>query len=129
MYKIIISELNSDPNKFHTNWSITAKCEANEEGADPNVFVFHAKPEGDTYSNVASLYDMNSLPVGAPTEIINDDGKTEYIPYYRLPEVTLDFCNTLDAERFVAIVKYDTRLLVKEYQAARKLTKTQEVII
>lgn len=126
MYKLTISKLTNTP---ITNWTISAKCEANEEGADPNIFVFHAKPNGDTYANVASLNDMNTLPVGGPTEIINDDGSKEYIPFYRLPEVTLDFCNALLAQRFVHIVNIDSKMLVREYKAARKLREDQTIEI
>lgn len=125
MYKLTISKLTSKP---VTNWTVSAKCEANQEGADPNIFVFHAKPDGDTYANVASLYDMNSLPVGAPTEIVNDDGNTEFIPFYRLPEVTLDFCNGLIAAHFVDVVKFDIKLLVREYKAAENL-KEEEILV
>ena len=71
MYKLTISKQTDQPK---TNWTISAKCEATEEGADPNIFVFHAKPDGDTYSNVASLADMNSFPIGAPTKIVNELG-------------------------------------------------------
>lgn len=126
MYKLTISKLMDEPK---TNWTISAKCEANEENADPNIFVFHSKPDGDTYSNVASLADMNSLPIGAPTEITNDDGTTDYIPFYRLPEVTLDFCNGLLAAHFVNIINIDSKLLVREYEAARKLKEEQIIEI
>lgn len=129
MYKITISKISHNEEDFHTNWSINVKCKADEQDADPNVFVFHARPSGDTYSNVASLHDMNSIPVNSDTTIVNDDGKVENIPYYRTNEVTLDFCNTIDAAHFVDIVKYDIQLLVKEYKAARKLIETQEVVI
>ena len=125
MYKITISKLTS---KQVTNSTVSVKCEADQEGADPNIFVFHAKPNGDTYANVASLYDMNSLPVGAPTEIVNDDGELEYIPFYRLPEVTLDFCNGLLAAHFVDVVRFDTKLLVREYKAAENL-KEEEILV
>lgn len=125
MYKITISKLTSKP---ITNWTVSVKCEADQEGADPNIFVFHAKPNGDTYANVASLYDMNSLPVGAPTEIVNDDGEVEQIPFYRLPEVTLDFCNGLLAAHFVDVVRFDTKLLVREYKAAENL-KEEEILV
>ena len=125
MYKITISKLTSKP---ITNWTVSVKCEANQEGADPNIFVFHAKPNGDTYANVASLQDMNSLPVGEPTEIVNDDGKVEQIPFYRLPEVTLDFCNGLLAAHFVDVVRFDTKLLVREYKAAENL-KEEEILV
>ena len=125
MYKITISKLTSKP---VTNWTVSVKCEADQEGADPNIFVFHAKPNGDTYANVASLYDMNSLPVGAPTEIVNDDGEVEQIPFYRLPEVTLDFCNGLLAAHFVDVVRFDTKLLVREYKAAENL-KEEEILV
>lgn len=129
MYKITVSKLNSDPTTFRTNWTIKITCESTEEGIDNNVFVFHARPDGDTYSNVASLYDMNSLPVGGPTNIINDDGTEQQIPYYRMPEVTLDFCNTTDSLRFIDIVTFDLRLLVKEYKAANELKDEQTIII
>lgn len=125
MYKITISKLTSKP---ITNWTISVKCEADQEGADPNIFVFHAKPNGDTYANVASLQDMNSLPIGGPTEIVNDDGKVEQIPFYRLPEVTLDFCNGLLAAHFVDVVRFDTKLLVREYKAAENL-KEEEILV
>lgn len=125
MYKITISKLTSKP---ITNWTVSVKCEADQEGADPNIFVFHAKPNGDTYANVASLYDMNSLPVGAPTEIVNDNGEVEQIPFYRLPEVTLDFCNGLLAAHFVDVVRFDTKLLVREYKAAENL-KEEEILV
>ena len=126
MYKLTISKQMDQPK---TNWTISAKCEAIEEGADPNIFVFHAKPDGDTYSNVASLADMNSLPIGAPTKIVNDDGTVDNIPFYRLPEVTLDFCNGLLAAHFVDILNIDSKLLVREYKAARKLADVQVIEI
>lgn len=112
-----------------TNWTISAKCEATEENVDPNIFVFHSKPDGDTYSNVASLADMNSLPIGAPTKITNDDDTIDYIPFYRMPEVTLDFCNGILAAHFVDIINIDSKLLVREYKAARKLKEEQIIEI
>jgi hypothetical protein len=72
---------------------------------------------------------MNSLPIGAPTKIVNDDGTTDNIPFYRLPEVTLDFCNGLLAAHFVDIVNIDSKLLVREYKAARKLVDVQVIEI
>lgn len=125
MYTLTISELrpSSCP---QTAWSLEVICEANKEGADPNIFVYHAKPDGDTYSNVASLQDMNSL-TQEPHEIVNEEGNTQYIPYYRTNKVTLDFYNASEAARFKRLVEYDTRLLVKEYEDSRSL-QTVEVI-
>lgn len=126
MYKLTISKLTDKP---VTNWTISAKCEADQEGADPNIFVFHAKPDGDTFANIASLHDMNSLPVGTPTEIVNDNGKKEFIPFYRRSEVTLDFCNSLIAAHFVDIVRFDTKLLVREYKAAENLREEEILVV
>lgn len=125
MYKLTISELK--PSSLpQTAWSLQVKCEADSEEYDPNIFVYHAKLNGDTYSNVASLQDMNSLSL-APGDIINDDGTTQYIPYYRKDTVTLDFYNASEADRFRRLVEYDTRLLVKEYIDSRNLV-TETII-
>lgn len=130
MYKLIISELKQSKDQFITNWTVDVKCEALQDDADPNIFVFHAREDGDTYSNVASLYDMNTLPIGEPIQVINDNGEVRSIPFYRMDSVTMDFCNTTEAERFINhILKFDTRLLVNEYKAARNLQKQEEVVI
>lgn len=130
MYKLIISELKKSKEQFVTNWTVDVKCEAMTDEADPNIFVFHAREDGDTYSNVASLYDMNTLPIGEPIQVINDNGEVRSIPFYRLDSVTMDFCNTTEADRFINhILKFDTKLLVNEYKAARNLQRYEEVVI
>ena len=130
MYKLIISQLKQNKKDFHTNWTVDVKCEAMQDDADPNIFVFHAREDGDTYSNIASLYDMNTLPIAEPVQVINDDGEIRSIPFYRLDSVTMDFCNTTEADRFINhILKHDTKLLVNEYKAARNLQRYEEVVI
>lgn len=102
-----------------------------ESDADPNVFVYHAIDQqdpilnADQFANVASKYDMDTLPVGEPVVLENQPGLYEAIPFYRVDSVEMDFLNALEADRFVHVVKRDLGLLVREINSAGKyLTQT-----
>lgn len=125
----------SQPSTYPSHiWTVEIKCIPDNNDIDPNIFVFHAHPEDDPlqtdhFSNVAALWDMNSLPVGDPIQIDNESGQEQIIPFYRKDTVTLDFHNVLEAERFWRIVQLDTKLLKESYKASNNLLQVDSVTI
>lgn len=107
-------------------WMMTVECTATDEGADNNIFVYHAVAsddpvQGDKYDHVASLEQMFSLPVDAPTTVEGEYPTENYKPYYRKSTATLVFYNAVEMEHFWKVVKIDTAHLVAEYKALAKL--------
>lgn len=103
-----------------------------EPDEDVNIFVYHACVDGDPYhgdlfSNVASIQDMQSLPVGAPVGV-DSDPNHNYVPFYRTDSVELYFHNLDVAERAWRIIKHDTAMLAREYYKARNLKKAEEEV-
>lgn len=120
-------------NECNRNWPIKVTAESDIDGLDSNIFVYHAADEndpieGDTFSNVASLQDMESLPIGAPAEVEGDITE-DYVPYYRTNEVELNCHNLNDAARIWSVIKRDAALLVREYKKSINLTEAEEYII
>lgn len=112
---------------------VTVRSETIEADVDPNIFVYHATPtgdpfpDGDTFSNIASYYDMITLPVGDPVTVPDPDTSQEAIPFYRVDEMTLSFITAADAARFIRIAKYDIAKLSSEYDDSVKV-QDNEVI-
>ena len=111
------------------NWPIRVVAESTYEGLDSNIFVYHAADpndpiQGDEFSNVASLQDMESLPVGAPTPV-DGDLTENYVPFYRTNSVELNCYTMEEAERVWRIIKRDTASLVREYKASINLKATE----
>lgn len=120
--------------------TIRVVCEATDPDVSSAIFVFHAmefdynNPQSrdksqDMYSNVASLQDMNIIPENDPKVVENDDGTKTVIPFYRLSDVTLDFYNMDQAERWWNIVLYDVDFLIRSYKASRKLNQDEIIIL
>lgn len=140
MYKLIRKNIQLvQNNPCRHNWILSVTAEAESEDADPNIFVYHAGDQqdtstglvhGDTFNNVASLQDMDVLPVGAPEEV--EDAtmqKDEFIPFYRLNTVELNCYNVDEANKKWRIIQAHVHMLVKEYEAWDKLKTVEEVII
>lgn len=134
VYKVTRSSLKGVSNPCGRNWPLHVKVEALEEGADPNVFVFHTIPENsvndeDPFSNVASVQDMNEIPVGEP-KLLEDEMPTEdNVPFYRQDHVELDFHTPGEVERAWRIIQYDIRTLVTGRKQAETLKEEEEVYI
>lgn len=119
------------------NWPLRVTVTSDNEDVDVNIFVYQAGDSdsgldsGDRFSNVASMQDMEVIPVDAPTEAPDPQmSKDTYIPFYRKNVVELDFYNLIDLERAWRIMQHDVRSLVKEYQVwENNLNKgTEEVV-
>lgn len=116
-------------NVCRKNWPLKITAESTIPGLDSNIFVFHAADDadpvqGDTFSNVASLQDMESLPTDAPT-YVEGDATEDFVPFYRVHELILDFYNLDELNRAWSIIKKDTDALVKEYRLYNKLKTTE----
>lgn len=111
------------------NWPIRVIAESTIPELDSNIFVYHAADpndpiQGDEFSNVASLQDMESLPIGAPTPV-EGDLTENYVPFYRTNSVELN-CYTMDeAERVWTIIKRDAASLLREYKASINLKEVE----
>lgn len=115
------------------NWPIRVVAESTYDELDSNIFVYHAADpndpiQGDEFSNVASLQDMESLPVGAPTPV-DGDLTENYVPFYRTNSVELNCYTMEEAERVWRIIKRDTASLVREYKASINLKATEIYIV
>lgn len=113
-------------------WSMEVSAESDLPDLDANIFVYHAvepedPEESDSFSNVASLQDMNILPVDAPEALSDTLRRENFIPYYRKSSVVLDFYNASDMERAWKIMKLDVASLVREYYSSRNLHETEVV--
>lgn len=113
-------------------WSMEVTAESDLPDLDSNIFVYHAvEPEdpeaSDSFSNVASLQDMNMLPVDAPAELQEEEPYENFVPYYRKNSVVLDFYNTKDLERAWRIMCVDVSSLTREYYAARRMQQGEVV--
>lgn len=113
----------------YKNWPIRVTAESTVPGLDDNIFVYHAADpndpiQGDEFSNVASLQDMESLPVGAPTPV-DGDLTEDYVPFYRTNSVELDCHNLVEMERVWSIIKRDASTLVHEYKASLTLKESE----
>lgn len=113
----------------YKNWPIRITAESTIPDLDSNIFVYHAADpndpiQGDEFSNVASLQDMESLPVGAPTHV-DGDLTENYVPFYRTNSVALDCHNLVEMERVWSVIKRDTSTLVHEYKASLTLKESE----
>lgn len=135
IYNIKISKLNLEYEHDRTNWRVRLKCEpATGSTYDTKIFVYHAVPEGDvaeadTFSNIASLVDMDTLPQDEPIILEGEAINQNTIPYYRLDYVELDFPNAELADKFLNKALYDIKRLVNEYDRADKYNVEQTVTI
>lgn len=122
-------DLTVPSNKCRKNWPLKVTATSTLPGLDASIFVYHAADasdpiQGDTFSNVASLQDMESLPKDAPTEV-EGDSTEDYVPYYRVSEVILDFYDLTELNRAWSIIKHDTDKLVKEYKLSLTLKQDE----
>lgn len=106
-----------------------------ESDADPNIFVYHAIPEDDPvltedeFSNVATLYDMRTTPVGEPIQRDDQPHKFSFLPFYRVDTVEMDFLTASEADIFCKQVVNRAKRLVFEYGAeGRRLEQVIEDI-
>lgn len=104
-----------------------------DDEEDVNVFVYHAaEPDdpyhGDLFANVASLQDMESLPVDEPVAVEGIDEAENFFPFYRTSSVELHFHNVADAERVWNVIKHDVKMLAYEMWKAKHLKVAEEVV-
>lgn len=138
MYKVTRQTSQKEDGKFYTRpWtlSVTVEPDENNPDADPNVFVYNARKaarinDTDMFSNVASLYDMNTIPIGEDQALPEEPPTDDYIPYYRINTVTLDLPDAWTMEHCWRTIKLDIKLLIREYNSAHNLhVESEEVII
>lgn len=114
---------------------VTVVDAGREDGdADPNIFVYQAADpadpilDADVFSNVASWYDMVTLPL-EPAELEGETPLQDAIPFYRTSSCTLDFITECDALAFVRTAKADIAMLVREYKAHKELESVGEFVL
>lgn len=114
---------------------VVRPAESSEDPGDDdvNVFVYHAaEPDdpyhGDLFANVASLQDMESLPVGEPVVIEGMDEAENFFPFYRTSSIELHLHNLADAERVWSVIRHDVKMLVYEMWKAKHLKVAEEVV-
>ena len=109
------------------SWPLRVSASSDEEGLDSNIFVFHAQSTegastGDMCETVASIVQMNELPIDAPAEI---DG--EPIPFYRKSSAEFHFHNSDALDEAIEIIKEDTASLLRSFRTFN-LIQTQQVV-
>lgn len=87
--------------------------------SDPNVFVIrtnqasHPDHDKEVFSHVASLYEMNNLPVSkSDAELLPPKLPPKVSSHYRSSLLKLDFMNTRDLEKAKADIQLDVDLLM-----------------
>lgn len=103
------------------------------DGDDAAIFVYQWRNTTNTdgefvFTNVASLQDMNTIPVAEAPVPADGGGWQDSIPFMRTTEVTLDHYNLNDLEVTWHWMKQQVADLRKEYRAARKLAGVEEVV-
>lgn len=117
-------------NSCGKNWVLSIKAAVDEEGYDPNIFVYQVNiwndAAGDMFVDVADVHDLNFLPLGKDIMLDREHPVEDHVPYYRTDEVTLD-CYTADEARMIwEKVKQRVRALVREKRASEKLIEKEE---
>lgn len=116
------------------HWTLRIRVEPESEDVDPNICVFHksaayAADGKDTFYTVATLYDMETIPVIGTNEIEDEMPLMEQVPFYRTNEVTFVCPNADVADEIWETFKYRTRRLTREYEASERLSTAAEVSI
>lgn len=111
--------------------SVAASTDRTPSVEDAAVFVFHAAPAddpiaGDTFSNVASYYDMITTAVNDPVAVPGPEGQNA-VPFYRVDEFDMDFLTVSEAEAFVRKVKFDVACLAEEYRSLHRVREDETV--
>jgi hypothetical protein len=111
------------------SWPLRVSASSDVEGLDSNIFVFHAQSveaatPGDMCEAVASIVQMNELPVDEPTEI---DGFP--IPFYRKSEAEFHFHTSDALDEAIEIIKEDTASLLRAFRTFELIQEQQVVII
>jgi hypothetical protein len=117
----------AEPEIAKNSWPLRVTALSTEPGLDSNIFVFHAQgtdapTTGDMCEAVASIVQMNELPIGAPTEI---DGLP--IPFYRKDSAEFHFHTSDALEEGMQIIKDDTQMLLRSFRTFN-LIQEQEVV-
>lgn len=116
------------------HWTLRIRVEAEDESVDPNICVFQKSasyaPDGkDTFYTVATLYDMETIPVVGTNEIEDEEPLMEQVPFYRTNEATIVCTNADVAEEIWETFKYRVRRLVREYESSARIDTVEEVSI
>lgn len=119
----------ADPEIAKPSWPLRVTAVSGIEGLDSNIFVFHAQlPDaasaGDMCEAVASIIQMNELPVDAPTEI---DGNP--IPFYRKDSAEFHFHTSDALDEAIEIIKEDVASLIRSFNTFALIQEQQVVLI
>lgn len=111
------------------SWPLRVSASSNEEGLDSNIFVFHAQSmegasAGDMCEAVASIVQMNELPIDNPTTI---DGAP--IPFYRKSSAEFHFHTSDALNEAIEIIKEDTASLLRAFRTFNLIQEQQVVTI
>lgn len=128
----------SESNAELAVWPLIVEASSDDED-DANVFVYHAGEQalgessgiryGDTFSNVASVQDMLTIPIGDPLELQDEPmSKDVNIPYYRLNKLELNCYNADEANRTWEIIKKDVKSLVRGLNIYNNILSKEETV-
>lgn len=104
---------------------------SSEPGLESEIFVFHATSTtapwtGDQFETIASVVQMQELPVDAPAPATED---TPAIPFYRKDVVEFVLYTMEELEDIWKIIKEETKLLIKQHRLADKIEQQETVTI
>lgn len=97
---------------------------------DTAVFVYQRTPEGnvtptDSFSNVASVQDMDSIPIGE-AGLTYDNLQ---IPYYRISSLVLNVYFPEEVDRIWNTILFDIKSLKNNQKLLLKVTPTEVITI
>jgi hypothetical protein len=108
-------------------WSFSVNAVSDPADLGNEIFVMHegaGVDGGDVFSCIASLPQMDELPVDAPVAV---DGET--IPFYRVGDITFTAFNADELEELWQKILLDVQLLVDNYKAQQNLTESTTTVI
>lgn len=111
------------------SWPLRISALSTEEGLDSNIFVFHAQTiegasPGDMCESVASIVQMNELPIDEPTVIDGDP-----IPFYRKSSAEFHFHTSDALDDAIEIIKEDVASLLRAFRTFNLIQEQQVVTI
>jgi len=118
------------------SWPLQVVAVSTTEGLSSEIFVYHVGASdgvavpgdpypGDRCEAIASVHQMQELPVGTPPA----PGVSSRVPFYRA-DTAFFYCHSLEeADRVWGIIQSDTQDLLENFLAAGNLEETEEVLI
>ena len=135
MHTIKLTRFNEDPiavvpNKHVWPLRVSAEAEANQT-MPSEIFVYHKDASGyagDKFVSVASVPQLDTLPLTPDGVVASDDGNL-LIPFYRVAEMQVNCASLTEREELWDTIYKDVQDLVANYKLAENLVPVEEVLI